>query len=77
MSAFHVHNVDLLVERLKVFLVFLLLVQVFVQDVDEREVNCLSTVVLIDAAWYEPLFFDDCFVLCATDMVEFQFLRTA
>ena len=32
------------------------LVRIFVQEVDEREVNCLSTLVLIEAAWYELSF---------------------
>ena len=48
----------------------LLLIWVFVQGVDERELNCLSTFVLIEAARYESFFFDGFFVLGVTDMVE-------
>ena len=45
-------------------------VRVLVHGVDKREVNCLSTVVLFQAAWYEPSFFDGCSVLLEPDMGE-------
>ena len=56
LRSFHVHNVDRVVVRLKVFVSLVLVGQVFVQTVDEREVRCLSTFDLIEAAWYEFLF---------------------
>ena len=69
--AFHVHNVDRVVVRLKVFVRLVLLVGVFVQRVDEREVSCLSTFVLFEVARSGFfLLFLVVFVLGVTDMVE-------
>ena len=58
LRAIHVHNVDCAVERLEEFVSLVLLVRVAAQGVDEREVNWLSTFILIEAAWHEPSFFD-------------------
>ena len=70
MRALHDHNVGRVVVRLKVLGSLVFLVCVFVQRVDVREVNCLSTFVLIEVAWCEP-FVSDCFFLrCVTDVVE-------
>ena len=53
---------DRVVVRLRV-------VQVFVRKIHEREVNCLSTFVWVEVAWYEPFFFDGNLVLRVPDVV--------
>ena len=40
-----------------------LVVGVLIHGVDKREVNCLSSCIAFEAAWYELSFFDDCYAL--------------
>ena len=66
----HVHNVDRVVVMLHMSVSFVLLVWICVQEVDRRQVNCLSSSVSFEAVWCEPSFFDGCFVLGRPDVVE-------
>ena len=66
LRAFQVQNADRVVVRPEVFVSLVLIVRVFVQGVDEGEVNCLPSFVLIKAAWYEPFVIDGFFVLRET-----------
>ena len=57
------------VVRLEACVSMTLAVRVFVHEVDKRGVNCLSTSVLIEAAWYDSFFFAGFVLLRVTDMV--------
>ena len=72
LSTLHVHSVDRVVVRPKVFvgIVPFLLSFFFVQEADERKVNCVSFFVTVEDSWYQPSFYDCCLELRRRDMVE-------
>ena len=47
-----------------------LVVPIFVQRVDERDVTCTGTFVWVGAVWYQHSSFDGSFVLYVPDLVE-------
>ena len=67
-TRFHVQKVDCVVVWLQWFVSHVLLVSL-VQGVDICKVNCFSTLVTFEAAWYQPIFVG-CLVLRKPDMVE-------
>ena len=53
LRALHVHNIDRVMVRFsRCFQALVLVITVLVYEVDKRKVNCLSSSVTFEAAWY-------------------------
>ena len=70
LRSFHVHHVDRVEVILEMCLCIVLFVGFLLHGVGMCKVNCLSSFVAFEAAWYEPTLFHGFLVLRKPDMVE-------